>query len=105
MVRNIQIISTIIIWPTAWKHKPEIVLGIKQNKPSTKYFGMWWRKDVRKKQRIHETKTLGGLGYVERMEDGVLKVHLNIYEMILRWNKINAMHVQLLRANIFYKGG
>jgi hypothetical protein len=30
----------IIIWPTAWKRKPEVVLGIKQNKPGTKYFGM-----------------------------------------------------------------
>ena len=76
--------SLIIIWPTAWKHKPEVVLGIKQNKSVTKYFGMWWWKDVRKKQTIHETQTSGGLSYVERMTDGVLKAHLNIYERILR---------------------
>jgi hypothetical protein len=35
----------------------------------------------------------GGLGYVERMADGVLKAHLNVYERILRWNKIDEMHV------------
>jgi len=45
---------------------------------------MWWRKDVRKEQTIHETKTSGGFSYVERMADGVWKAHLNMYKSIPR---------------------
>jgi hypothetical protein len=56
-----------------------------------------------KKETIHSRdKDVGWVGLCRRNGRWSFKGPLKyIYERILRWNKINGMHVQLLRANIF----